>query len=56
MSEITDQSCGEGYAKDEGIDHNLELFVINVSDERGQIFRYSNCGSCSSVANYAVQT
>jgi iron complex outermembrane recepter protein len=36
--------------------YNLDLYVINVLDERGQIFRYSTCGSCSSVANYAVPT
>jgi iron complex outermembrane recepter protein len=36
--------------------YNLQLFITNVFDERGQIFRYSTCGSCSSVANYAVPT
>jgi iron complex outermembrane receptor protein len=36
--------------------YNLELFITNLFDVRGQIFRYSTCGSCSSVANYAVPT
>ena len=36
--------------------YRLELYVTNAFDRRGQIFRYSSCGSCSSVATYAVPT
>jgi outer membrane receptor protein involved in Fe transport len=34
----------------------LDLFLTNVSDERGQLFRFNQCASCSIVANYAVPT
>jgi len=33
---------------------SLDLFITNVYDERGQTFRFNQCGSCSIVANYAV--
>lgn len=35
---------------------SLDLFLTNVFDERGQLFRFNQCGSCSIVANYAVPT
>jgi hypothetical protein len=35
---------------------SLELYLTNAFDRRGQIFRYSSCGGCSSVATYAVPT
>jgi outer membrane receptor protein involved in Fe transport len=31
-----------------------ELFVNNVFDRRGQTYRFTQCGSCSIVANYVV--
>jgi outer membrane receptor protein involved in Fe transport len=34
----------------------LDLFITNVFDERGQLFRFNQCASCSIVANYAVPT
>jgi outer membrane receptor protein involved in Fe transport len=34
----------------------LDLFLTNVFDERGQLFRFNQCASCSIVANYAVPT
>jgi hypothetical protein len=36
--------------------YSLELFVTNAFDDRGQVFRENACGSCSSVANYAIPT
>ncbi len=42
-----------------GISRNsyyLDLFLTNVFDERGQLFRFNQCASCSIVANYAVPT
>jgi outer membrane receptor protein involved in Fe transport len=42
-----------------GLDkHNsaVELFMINLFDERGELYRYTQCGSCSIVANYVVPT
>jgi len=34
----------------------LDLFLTNVFDERGQLFRFNQCASCSIAANYAVPT
>ena len=34
----------------------FDLFVTNVFDKRGELFRFNQCGSCSIVANYAVPT
>jgi iron complex outermembrane recepter protein len=34
----------------------LDLFLTNAFDERGQLFRFNQCASCSIVANYAVPT
>jgi len=34
----------------------LDLFLTNVSDERGQLFRFTQCSSCSFVNNYVVPT
>jgi len=34
----------------------LDLFLTNVLDEHGQLFRFNQCASCSIVANYAVPT
>jgi outer membrane receptor protein involved in Fe transport len=34
----------------------LDLFIVNLLDERGQTFRFNQCASCSIVANYAVPT
>jgi outer membrane receptor protein involved in Fe transport len=34
----------------------LDLFLTNVFDERGQLFRFNQCASCCIVANYAVPT
>ena len=34
----------------------LDLFVTNVLDKRGELFRFNQCASCSIVANYAVPT
>jgi outer membrane receptor protein involved in Fe transport len=34
----------------------LALFLTNAFDERGQLFRFNQCASCSIVANYAVPT
>ncbi|HEX4387957.1 MAG TPA: TonB-dependent receptor, partial [Steroidobacteraceae bacterium] len=34
----------------------LDLFLTNVFDERGQTFRFTQCGSCSGVNNYVVPT
>ena len=34
----------------------LTVYVTNVFDERGQIFRYTSCGGCYNVAAYAVPT
>lgn len=36
--------------------YGLDLFLTNVFDKRGQLFRFNQCGSCSIVANYAVPT
>ena len=46
-----DVSAGAGHDS-----YKLALYVTNALDRRGQIFRYSSCGSCSSVATYAVPT
>ena len=37
-------------------DSRVELYVTNLLDKRGQIFRYTSCGSCYKVAAYAVPT
>ena len=37
-------------------DGRVDLFVTNVFDKRGELFRFNQCGSCSIVANYAVPT
>jgi hypothetical protein len=34
----------------------LDLFLTNVFDERGQLFRFTQCSSCSFVNNYVVPT
>jgi outer membrane receptor protein involved in Fe transport len=34
----------------------FDLFVTNLTDKRGDTFRFNQCGSCSIVANYAVPT
>jgi hypothetical protein len=34
----------------------FDLFVTNVFDKRGELFRFNQCASCSIVANYAVPT
>ncbi len=36
--------------------YGLDLFLTNAFDERGQLFRFNQCASCSIVANYAVPT
>jgi len=37
-------------------DSRLTLYITNVFDNRGQIFRYTSCGGCYNVAAYAVPT
>ena len=37
-------------------DSSIELYVTNLLDKRGQIFRYTSCGSGYKVAAYAVPT
>jgi iron complex outermembrane recepter protein len=32
----------------------LDLFLTNITDERGQLFRFTQCSSCSGVNNYVV--
>jgi len=42
-----------------GIERNglaVDLFLTNVFDERGQTFRFTQCGSCSGINNYVVPT
>ena len=34
----------------------LELYLDNVGDRRGQNYRFTQCGSCSIVANYVIPT
>jgi iron complex outermembrane recepter protein len=36
--------------------YGLDFFITNVFDERGQTFRFTQCGSCSPINNYAVPT
>jgi len=36
--------------------YSLDFFVTNVFDERGQLFRFTQCSSCSIVNNYVVPT
>jgi outer membrane receptor protein involved in Fe transport len=36
--------------------YGLDLFITNVFDERGQSFRFTQCGSCSPINNYVVPT
>ncbi|MBV8146667.1 MAG: TonB-dependent receptor [Gammaproteobacteria bacterium] len=36
--------------------YSLDLFLTNVFDERGQLFRFTQCGSCSPINNYVVPT
>ena len=36
--------------------YSLDLFIQNVFDERGQTFRFTQCGSCSGINNYVVPT
>ncbi len=40
-----------GLAKNQS---KLDLFVENVLDRRGQVYRFTQCNSCSIVANYVV--
>jgi iron complex outermembrane receptor protein len=42
-----------GIARDS---YALDLFLTNAFDERGQLFRFNQCASCSIVANYIVPT
>jgi outer membrane receptor protein involved in Fe transport len=42
-----------GLAKDK---MTADFFVDNVFDRRGQLYRFTQCGSCSIVANYVVPT
>jgi len=34
----------------------LDLFFTNVTDERGELFRFTQCSSCTIVNNYVVPT
>jgi iron complex outermembrane receptor protein len=34
----------------------VDLFVTNLFDKRGEIFRYSQCSSCGPIATYIVPT
>jgi iron complex outermembrane receptor protein len=34
----------------------FDLFVTNVFDKRGEVFRFNQCKTCSMVANYVVPT
>jgi hypothetical protein len=34
----------------------MDLFVTNMFDKRGEIFRYSQCSSCGPIATYIVPT
>jgi outer membrane receptor protein involved in Fe transport len=36
--------------------YSIDFFLNNVFDERGQLFRFTQCGSCSQVNNYVVPT
>jgi iron complex outermembrane recepter protein len=42
-----------GIARDS---YSIDFFLTNVFDERGQLFRFTQCGSCSMVNNYVVPT
>lgn len=36
--------------------YTLDLFVTNLFDKRGELFRFNQCAACSIVANYVVPT
>jgi outer membrane receptor protein involved in Fe transport len=48
---VVDLSIGAGKKN-----YTLELYLDNVGDRRGQNYRFTQCGSCSPVANYVIPT
>jgi outer membrane receptor protein involved in Fe transport len=42
-----------GIARDS---YAIDLFVTNVFNEHGQLYRFTQCNTCSIVANYAIPT
>ncbi len=43
------------FGADKG-DISMDLFVTNLFDKRGELFRYSQCSSCGPIATYVVPT